>query len=858
VNTIDQVIQSGIAVASEARPLDRLKAVVRPLADETRRVLKTTTFTSLGTALATAYPTVADKLGYDAERRAALDADFGALAGVLADAPFTKTTAFFDVPESKERGSGGLLSITVNPEACKGCNVCVDVCHDGALVTVHQTPPIVAQLRRNWKLWERLPETDDRYVAIANLEEGIGTLSSLLLKKENYRSMVGGDAACMGCGEKTAMHLVVSAINAMMLPRVKRYVERLDELIAKLDARARGILASDADLDAVSARKVSGLDIPLDPAKQQHVEQLAAMLRDVRDLRWRYVEGPGGKGRATLGISNATGCSSVWGSTYPYNPYPFPWVNHLFQDAPSVAIGIFEGHMKKMARGFAAVRRAELELAGEYDPATHGAELTALEWSAFTDDEWAMCPPVLAVGGDGAMLDIGFQNLSRLLVSGKPVRVVMLDTQVYSNTGGQACTSTFLGQIADMAGYGAGQRGKEETRKELALLAMAHRNVFLLQSSQAAPSHLLSGVLKGLGSRYPAVFALHCPCPPEHGVGDEAAPRAARLTLESRAFPVLVYDPAAGRTMAERLSLDGNPSVQEAWPEYELTYVDADGNEKRMTLPLTIADWAATEARFRRHFTPAPADGDAQLVPFHEYLRLASDEREGKQPFIFVLGAGRTLGRLVASDEIVRLAEDRLEVWSLLREMAGLPSQETEAELTRKLQALQAEYEAKLADLKRRYPKLIARRLAEGLLRVRSGNLGEILAELPADGGPAHAPVTPAPVTPAPAAATATAPAGATAVSATAVAEEETAVSMDPYIDTELCTACNECTNLNKRMFGYNGKKQAFIKDARAGTFKELVQAAEKCPVKIIHPGTPLNPNEKDLDKWVQRARSFN
>jgi pyruvate-ferredoxin/flavodoxin oxidoreductase len=59
-------------------------------------------------------------------------------------------------------------------------------------------------------------------------------------------------------------------------------------------------------------------------------------------------------------------------------------------------------------------------------------------------------------------------------------------------------------------------------------------------------------------------------------------------------------------------------------------------------------------------------------------------------------------------------------------------------------------------------------------------------------------------------------------------------------------------------MFGYNGKKQAFIKDARAGTFKELVQAAEKCPVKIIHPGTPLNPNEKDLDKWVQRARSFN
>ncbi|HBH02603.1 MAG TPA: hypothetical protein DDZ42_11900, partial [Candidatus Rokubacteria bacterium] len=62
----------------------------------------------------------------------------------------------------------------------------------------------------------------------------------------------------------------------------------------------------------------------------------------------------------------------------------------------------------------------------------------------------------------------------------------------------------------------------------------------------------------------------------------------------------------------------------------------------------------------------------------------------------------------------------------------------------------------------------------------------------------------------------------------------------------------------NKRLFAYNGKKQAYIKDQRAGTFRELVQAAEKCPAKIIHPGTPLNPKEKDLAKWIQRAKPFN
>jgi pyruvate-ferredoxin/flavodoxin oxidoreductase len=855
VNRVEDVLQAAMAAASNGRSLDRLRAIVRPLADETRKVLKAGPFTTLAASVATAYGTVVDKLGADAEKRAALDADFGAVRSVLDDAPFAKTAAFFDVPEARERGTGGLLSITVNPEACKGCNICVEVCPDGALVTARQDPAIVDRLRRNWRLWERLPETDDRYVNIANLAEGIGTLSSLLLKKENYRSMVGGDGACMGCGEKTSLHLVVSAVNALMIPRVRAHVARLDDLVARLDARGREILASDARLDDVRASANGDVAVPLDATKRAHVDRIAAMVRDLRDLRWRYVEGPGGKGRATAGIANATGCSSVWGSTYPFNPYPFPWVNHLFQDAPSIAIGIFEGHMRKMARGFAAVRRAELELAGEYEPESHDAELAALEWTAFTDAEWELCPPVLAIGGDGALLDIGFQNLSRLLASGKPVRVVMLDTQVYSNTGGQACTSSFTGQVADMAAWGNAQRGKEETRKEMSLLAMAHRNVFVLQSSQAAPSHLIAGVLKGLGERRPAVFVLHCPCPPEHGVGDASAPRAARLALESRAVPLLRYDPGAGATMAERLSLDGNPSASDAWPEYDLHYKDADGNDKMVTLPLTIADWAATEARFRRHFSPVPEDiAEDEIVPFHEFVRRPPADREGKRAYINALTPDKRLGKMLVSSEIVRLAEDRLEVWSLLREMAGIPAQEAEAALDAKLAAMREEYEAKLADLRHRYPRLIARKFAEALIESGNGTVEDLLAKLPATVEPLPA-VSRAPAAaPAPAA-VATAPA---ATPAAAVVEDDKPLVMEPYIDSAQCTACNECTNLNKRMFAYNGKKQAYVKDPRAGTFRELVQAAEKCPVKIIHPGTPLNPKEKDLDKWVERARPFN
>jgi len=87
--------------------------------------------------------------------------------------------------------------------------------------------------------------------------------------------------------------------------------------------------------------------------------------------------------------------------------------------------------------------------------------------------------------------------------------------------------------------------------------------------------------------------------------------------------------------------------------------------------------------------------------------------------------------------------------------------------------------------------------------------------------------------------------------------QEAEGIAIEAYIESERCTSCDECTNLNKRLFAYNDKKQAYLKDAKAGTFKELVTAAERCPAQIIHPGTPLNPKEKDLEKWVKRAEKF-
>jgi len=378
---------------------------------------------------------------------------------------------------------------------------------------------------------------------------------------------------------------------------------------------------------------------------------------------------------------------------------------------------------------------------------------------------------------------------------------------------------------------------------------------------------LLAGVLKGLQSHYPAVLSLHCPCPPEHGIGDDAPPDAAKLSLESRAYPILRYDPADGEKLAERLDLDGNPDIDEVWPEYELKYVDADGQQQMMTLPVTIADWAATEARFKKHFKTVKGEVDEDaMIPFHEYIFLSRDEREGKQPFIYVLERDRTLGRLTVSVEMVQLTEDRLSVWNLLKEMAGLDEEvsvEAETAYSEQAEQIKAEYEAKMADLKAKYPQLIARRLAEGLIRAGNGQrtISELLSEVSAMpieplkfdgsidfGGGGGAAV----------AAPAAAPAASAAPAAAPAVEEEEGLALEPYIDSARCTTCDECTKLNKKMFAYNDKKQAYIKDPKAGTFRQLVTAAERCPVRIIHPGTPLNPKEKDLDKWIKRAEPFN
>jgi len=753
--------------------------------------------------------------------RAGLAAEFTQLQVQLGGFQFAATKPYWSNREKKAKGSGGLFSITVNPYTCKACALCVKVCEDNALQMVTQTDDSTDKLRRDWNFWLDLPTTSKEYSRIDSLDEKIGALETLLLDKHNYSSMNCGDGACLGCGEKTAIHLFTSAVTALMQPRVKSFVEKLDDLIERLEKHIRIKLVESVDvadtkamIAAVDAAKDKDLTLsdlsaritegkPSQPLDPDWVRWAAQVLDKLRDLRWRYVEGPSKKGRAEMGIVNSTGCTSVWGSTWPFNPYPFPWTSHLFQDSPSVAMGLFEGHMAKMADGFKAVRMAEMELAGEYLPEKHTDFFRRFEWKQFSADEWLLCPPVVAIGGDGAMYDIGFQNLSRALMSGMPIKVLVVDTQVYSNTGGQACTSGFIGQVSDMAPYGAAVRGKQEIRKEMGLIGMAHRTSYVLQSTIAHVNHLLEGYIDGLNSRRPALFNIYAVCPPEHGVGDDKSVDQSKLAVEGRAYPLFKYDPDAGVTFSECVSLEGNPSMETDWPVYTLEYKDAEGNAQKMELPMTFADFAATEARFAKQFKKAPPETwNDDMVMLADFLLLDRGEREGKFPYIWGVDGKNRLIRLLVAEELVRSCEERRNYWHQLKDVAGIGR------------------EVPVEDI---------------ASQVRAELLAKITASLGMVGTPATSDAT-APATAAPAAG-----------------------GYEPvWIETPECTACDECTTLAPKTFAYNEHKQAIVVNPKGSKYADLVKAAEKCTAGCLHPGTPWNPAEPGLDKLTARAAKYN
>jgi len=317
-------------------------------------------------------------------------------------------------------------------------------------------------------------------------------------------------------------------------------------------------------------------------------------------------------------------------------------------------------------------------------------ELTHFGDALMTDQEVLELPKAWVVGGDGGMGDIGYQNVSKVILQNRPnVKAVMLDTQVYSNTGGQNSDSTPMLGGNDMNMFGAATQGKNVEKKTVAETFLAgHGSPFVAQISIANAPKLYRAILDGIEYRGTAFLQCFTTCQPEHGVADDMALTQAQRVRDSRGAPEFVFNPRLGETYQEALDLKGNPSIDTDW--YEAKF-----KETNETYRFTVAHWCATEARFRNHLRKIKKEEADALIPLENmlvritqqdvvYRRYLVPSHRAYVPdfgvYIRVQGSNGHPEYRAISRQLVLFCVERRKAWRMLQSKAGIENREYKAQ----------------------------------------------------------------------------------------------------------------------------------------------------------------------------------
>ncbi len=254
-------------------------------------------------------------------------------------------------------------------------------------------------------------------------------------------------------------------------------------------------------------------------------------------------------------IANATGCSSIYGASVPSTPYSVPWVNSLFEDNAEFGYGIrvAEDFMKeKVKRIFEEnknkVNTHNKNLINKYLK-TYSKEIAEevydnLDYSDFKEiipfKKYIKEKTIWCVGGDGWAYDIGFGGIDHVLSNNENINILVLDTEVYSNTGGQSSKSTRCGAIAKFA-----SNGKETTKKDLAKIAMCYPNCFVATISLGANyQQTITAMKEAATFNGPSIVIAYSPCI-AHGIktGMKDSISEEKLVTEAGYFPLFRYNP---------------------------------------------------------------------------------------------------------------------------------------------------------------------------------------------------------------------------------------------------------------------------------------------------------------------------
>ena len=345
-------------------------------------------------------------------------------------------------------------------------------------------------------------------------------------------------------------------------------------------------------------------------------------------------------------------------------------------------------------------------------------------------------------------------------------------------------------------------------RTQLASMAMNLGSAFVLQTATSNLSTMAGRLADGLAATGPALFCIFSP-----GEDSVLPPfLAAAAAVESRIFPTLVFDPDKGDTLAECFSLDGNPQPERDWPVHPFAYEDGQMQAFTEDLPFTAVDFLAAEPNHTEAFRSAPqVEPGEEMIPLAQYLQ-AGVQNRGRVPFVLVVGPDDRLQRAVLTSAAVHLVKRIAGRWHRLQELGGINNSHARLALDEARQTWESEKQTPIGVSSSQAPACAASPEGQESLQTQT----------------------------------------------VAKAGPEVTVSRDEaWIESHRCTSCNECLNRNSRMFTYNENKQAVITDLAAGTYRELVEAAESCKMAIIAPGKPWNPDEPGLEELLIRAEPF-
>ena len=363
----------------------------------------------------------------------------------------------------------------------------------------------------------------------------------------------------------------------------------------------------------------------------------------------------------------------------------------------------FEAAAEEMARVARARKLVRLAAEGRYEPARHDDWLERLDWQGLSAAELALAPPVVALLSAEEVVGEGLPSLSSLLLSGRPVQVVVL-----------VRPGSMLSALPDTLAV----RGEEPLggyRFEPAYHGLGHREAYVAQTSPARPLHLADTFRRAAGGTRTALHVVA-------EVPDTDKPPGpylrAAAALEGRAHALFRYDPEAGATWARRLDFSDNPGPDLPWP---------DDDEAGA---FTFAHFALTEPGYGHHFAPLPdgVDDDA-LAPLAEWLDLSGEERAGVVPTVEAVDGGGGRARLAVSRRLALATVDRQAYWRTLQELAGVHSEyadraaaeareEVEARTRSQVEELEARHAAELERVRTTAVREAAERITCALLDV--------------------------------------------------------------------------------------------------------------------------------------------